>query len=128
MGFFMANTKKIKTKVTKYMKTVREFIANKNNGSVPAEWELSLTMLESYYRQFLELTEEIDSLESVITQSRYGESPSPLLAARDKAAVRLEALADDLGLTMKAQNKMNIKKPKEETPLDKFIKTKIEQR
>lgn len=110
------------------MKSVREFLARKNEGTIPPEWSMTLTMLESYYKQFIELTEEIDALPSVITDSRYGPAPNPLLAARDRTSVRLEAIADDLGLTMKSQAKLKISTPKEETPLDKFIKGKIEQR
>ena len=119
----------IEKKTKKFMKSVRLFLASKSGGKVPMEWECSLMLLEEYYKQFVALTEEINKLDSVIVDSRYGPQPSALLGARDRAAIRLEALMKALGLTMKAALSMDIAEPViEDSPLDKFIQGKIEKR
>lgn len=120
---------KVERKVKSFMKVTRDFLASKNGGEVAPEWECSLVMLETYYKQFLVLTYEIDSLDSIIEVGRYGPQPSPLLKARDTAATRLEALMKQLGLTLKAALSMDIAEPViEDSPLDKFIQDKIEKR
>ena len=116
-------------KTKKFMKSVRSFLASKSGGRVPAEWECSLMLLEEYYKQFITITEEIEKLDSMITTSRYGSCPHPLLGARDKAAIRLEALMKALGLTMKSALSMEIAEPViEDSPLESFVKNKIEKR
>lgn len=116
-------------KTKKFMKSVRSFLASKSGGKVPPEWECSLMLLEEYYKQFITITEEIDKLDSMITTSRYGSCPHPLLGARDRAAIRLEALMKALGLTMKSALSMDIAEPIiEESPLESFVKNKIEKR
>jgi phage terminase small subunit len=121
--------KKITKKVKKFMKSVDEFLKSKNNGKVPPEWGCSLTLLEEYFKQFIYLTEEINSLESMVIDGRYGPQPTPLLLARDKAAMRLEAMMKELGLTFKSAAKLDIIEPvAEESPLEKYAKNKIEKR
>lgn len=121
--------KRVTKQVKKFMKAVKDFIMAKNGGKIPPEWGCSLLMLETYYEQFIRLTEEIKSLDSLITTSRYGAVPSPLLAARDKTSVRLESLLKQFGLTMKSATGMDIIEPVvEESPLETFVKNKIEKR
>lgn len=113
----------------KFMKNVRDFLASKNNGEVPPEWECSLMLLETYYKQFVQINEEIEKLPSLVVDSRYGSVPSPLLACRDKAAMRLEQSMKEMGITFKAAAKLNVVKPKEEeSALDVYLKKKIEKR
>lgn len=120
---------KVERKVKSFMKVVRTFLASKNGGEVAPEWECGLLMLETYYNQFLRLSDEIDGLDSIIEQGRYGWQPSPLLKARDTAAVRLEALMKQMGLTLKSALTMDIAEPViEESPLESFVKNKIEKR
>jgi hypothetical protein len=119
----------VEKKTKKFMRVVRDFLASKNGGEVAPEWECSLLMLETYYSQFLRLTEEIDQLDSIIEMGRYGAQPSPLLKARDTTAIRLEALMKVLGLTLKSALSMDIAEPViEESPLESFVKNKIEKR
>ena len=121
--------KRVTKKVKKFMKSVKEFLRSKNGGRIPQEWGCSLTMLEEYYYQFCQLTEEIKGLESLVVETRYGAAPSPLLKARDSTAVRLESLLKGFGLTMKSAANMDIIEPvKEESPLEAFVKGKMEKR
>lgn len=113
-------------KTKRFMKSVKEFLKTKSGGELPPEWECSLMLLEEYYLQFCKLTAEINELPSLIVMSRYGEVPSPLLAARDKSAVRLEAMMKQLGITFKEQQKMDIVQiEEEESPLSMFVKNKM---
>lgn len=122
------DAKKIEKKVKKFMKSVRNFLTEKS-GSVRAEWECSLFLLETYFEEFLMLTIEIEKLDSLLQNSRYGTQPHPLLGARDKSAIRLEGLLKSLGCTFKEAAKMEVIEPVvEESPLDAFIKNKIEKR
>ena len=78
---------------------------------------------------FIKLTEEINQMDSVIVDSRYGPQPSALLTARDKAAIRLEAAMKSLGITFKESVKMDVMEVTEpETALEKFVKGRIEKR
>lgn len=121
--------KKIEKQVKKFMKSVNSYLSDKSGGKVEKAWGCSLMLLEEYYRQFLQLTQEINSLESLVVPSRYGDVPHPLLAARDKAAIRLESLMKATGITFKEAAKMDIiETVVEESPLDKFIQNKIEKR
>ena len=121
--------KKITKRVDEFMKDTRDFLASKNAGQVDPTWEMSLFMLETYYREFVRLSMEIDSLPSVIEKTRYGFAPSPLLTARNATAVRLDALAKSLGLTLKSALSMNIAEPvKEESALEAFVRNKTEQK
>lgn len=121
---------KIKNLTKKYMSSVRAFLSKKNkNGEVAPEWECSLMLLEEYYKQFLLLTEEINKLDSLVVVSRYGEVPNALLTARDKTAIRIEAMLKQLGCTFKEQAKMDIVEPVvEESVLESYVKNKIEKR
>ena len=116
-------------KTNKFMKVVRKFLASKNGGEVAPEWECSLLLLETYYSQFIRLNDEIEGLDSLVEAGRYGMQPSPLLKARDATAVRLESLMKALGLTLKAALTMEIAEPiQEESPLESFVKGKVEKR
>lgn len=116
-------------KTKKFMKSVRVFLASKSGGKVPLEWEASLLLLEEYYKQFIGLTIEINQLPSLVADSRYGVVPHPLLGARDRAAVRLESIMKSLGLTLKSALTMEIAEPVvEDSPLESFVKNKIERR
>ena len=86
-------------------------------------------LLETYYEQFITLSCEIEGLDSLVVDSRYGVVPHPLLAARDKAAIRLESLMKATGITFKEAAKLDIVETvQEESPLDAFIKNKVEKR
>lgn len=117
--------KKVNSKVAKFMKAAREFAKKKAGADeVPAEWEISLLMLEVYFKEFLELSERIDSLPSLTVVGRYGETPHPMLAVRDKAAMRLEALLKQTGLTImsaKSVMQMGEKEEVKQSALDKFL-------
>lgn len=118
--------KKVDTKTKKFIKSAEQFLAKKSGcDEVPMEWEVSLIMLESYYRDFLELVYRISNLPSITIKGRYGEQPSPLLNARDRAAIRLESLLKEMGMTMKSAVKMNVVEPKKEkTNLELFLESK----
>ena len=121
--------RKVDKEVKKFMKAARDFLATKGGGEVPPEWELSLTLLEGYYRQYMEINYHISNLDSLIFNGRYGPMPSPLLSVRDKASVRLEAIMKEMGLSMKSAIKMNVVEPKkEESVLDKYMKGQVERR
>ena len=120
---------KVDRKVKAFMKVVRKFLASKNGGEMAPEWECSVMMLEVYYEQFIRLCEDISNLDSLIEVGRYGPQPSALLKARDATAIRLEALMKALGLTLKSALSMDIAEPiQEESPLESFVKNKIEKR
>ena len=117
--------RKVDKETKKFMKAAREFLATKGGGSIRPEWELGLTLLECYFRQFYEVNLEISRLDSLLVDSRYGPQPSPLLACRDKASVRLEALMKEMGMSLKSALKLNVvDAKKEESALDKFLKAK----
>ena len=123
------DTKRVEKRVKKFMKSVNAFLESKTGGKVEKAWDCSLMLLEEYYRQFLVLTDEINKLDSFVVMSRYGEAPNALLGARDKAAVRLEAMMKAVGITFKEAAKLDvIETVQEESPLDKFIQNKIEKR
>ena len=61
---------KIKRQVKKFMKAVTTFLKSKNGGSVPAEWECSLMILETYFEQFCILREEISELDKMFNEIR----------------------------------------------------------
>ena len=121
--------KKVKKQTKKFMNSVKEFLKNKNGGKVPNEWSCSLMILETYYEQFCILTEEINSLDSLVQPSRYGVVPHSLLGARDKTTIRLEAMLKQFGLTFKEAAKLEVIEPvAEESALEAFVKNKIEKR
>lgn len=121
--------KKTEKMVKKFMKAVNAYLAAKSGGKVEKAWGCSLMLLEEYYRQFITLTYEINNLDSLVVMSRYGEIPHPLLTARDKAAIRLESLMKSCGITFKEAAKLEvIETVQEESPLDAFIKNKVEKR
>lgn len=123
------DTKKLEKRVKKFMKSVNAYLAEKSGGKVEKAWDCSLMLLEEYYRQFISLTYEINNLDSLVVASRYGEIPHPLLGARDKSAIRLESLMKATGLTFKEATKMDIVETvTEESPLEAFVKNKIEKR
>ena len=108
------------------MKSVRAFLVEKS-GSVRPEWECSLLLLETYLEEFMVFSIELEKLESIVTVGRNGEQPHSLFGARDKAAVRIEGLLKSLGCTFKEAAKMEVIEPvNEESVLDKFIRTKID--
>ena len=121
--------KKIEKKVKAFMKATNDYLKSKNGGVVPAEYICSLELLREYYKLFVELTEEISSLDSLVFVGRYGPQPSPLLTARDKACIRLESMMKELGLTFKSQKALKVSTAvAEESPLEKWTKGKIEKR
>ena len=124
-----AENKRVTKQVKKFMKSVKDFLMAKNGGKIPPEWGCSLMMLEVYYEQFLALSAEIQELPSIIEDTRYGKAPSALLKARDTTAVRLESLLKGFGLTMKSAMGMEIVEPVvDESPLESFVKNKMEKR
>ena len=122
-------TNEVDRKVKKFMHSVRTFLASKSGGVVPPEWECSIMLLEEYYRLFVTLSLEIEGLPSLIVPGRYSDVPHPLLTARDRASVRLESAMKALGLTLKSALTMEIAEPVQaESPLEAFVKDKIEKR
>ena len=123
------DAKKTKKQVKKFMKAVNAYLAEKSGGKVEKAWGCSLMLLETYYEQFITLSCEIEGLDSLVVDSRYGVVPHPLLAARDKAAIRLESLMKATGSTFKEAAKLDIVETvQEESPFDAFIKNKVEKR
>lgn len=117
--------KKVEKETKSFLKDVKDFIKNKNNGAIPAEWLMSLKLLETYYRQFLQVTYELEGLDSIVVDSRYGVVAHPLLKIQNTAAVRLEKMMSELGLSLKSATKLEVVKPVvEESPLTKFVKNK----
>ena len=118
--------KEVAARTERYMKSINAFLLKKGGGiEVPEEWACSIMLLESYFRQFVELDLEIQQLDSVVIEGRYGPTVSPLCAARDKAATRLEAQLKEMGITLKSGIKLQVVEPKkEESALDKFLKGK----
>ena len=108
---------------------VEDFLKSKNGGKVAPECGCSLMLLREYYKQFVLLTNEIDKLDDIVVPSRYGMVPSPLFAARDKAAMRLEQAMKQFGITFKESIKMDLVEIEEEDDaITKFMKNKIEKR
>lgn len=124
--------KKVDLRAKKFMRSANKFLATKaGSDEVPVEWEVSLIMLETYFKEFYELTIRIEQLDKLTIQGRYGEAPNPILTVRDRAAARLESLLKQMGMTMKSAFNMDAIEPqKEETPLDVFLKkqTNVEKR
>ena len=120
----------VEKKTKKFMKAARAFLATKAGSTdVPVEWEVSVIMLETYYKEFLELTMRIEQLDSLTISGRYGEAPNPILQVRDKSATRLESLLKQMGMTMKSAINLNVVDPKkEESVLTKYMKGKVEVR
>lgn len=120
------NKKKVQLKTKTFVKAAREFLKSKNNGNINPEWEASLMLLEEYFKTFLQLTYELEGLDSLLTESG---KLTPLYGARDIAARRLEFIMRELGLTFKSQLKMELTEAvEEESPINQFIKGKIESR
>lgn len=121
--------KKVERKLKKFMKSVKDFLESKNGGKIAPEWEASLVMLEEYYKTFLQLSEEIEQLDSFFLENKYSTVLHPALRARDAAAVRVESLLKNLGCTFKESLKLDLVEPVvEESPLDKWVSGKVEKR
>ena len=119
--------RKVDREVKKFMKAAREFAMERSGtDTVPAHWEISLLLLQTYFREFLELTYKVELLDSLTIVGRYGETPHPLLGVRDKAAMRLESTLKEMGMTMKAAKAVGALKPEEkkeeDSALDNFLK------
>ena len=120
--------KKVDKRVKKFMKSVRAFLVEKS-GSVRPEWECSLLLLETYLEEFMVFSIELEKLESIVTVGRNGEQPHSLFGARYKAAVRIEGLLKSMGCTFKEAAKMEvIEHVVEDSPLEAFMKNKVEKR
>ena len=128
--FYMGNYKaKADRQSNKFMKSARAFLATKltgnADGDIPPEFELNLTLLESYYKTFIMLQMEIDDMDSIVTEGRYGPMVSPVCAARDKACVRLESLMKQMGLTLKAGKMIGTTEvKKEQSVLERYMSGK----
>lgn len=122
---------KIERATNTFLKDVKKFITAKNNGVIPAEWSMSLKLLETYYRQFLQATAELEQLDSLTIEGKYGPQPHPTLKIQSQASVRLEKMMAELGLSLKSATKLDLAKPvAEQSVLSKFIKnnSKVEKR
>lgn len=115
---------RIDRETKKYMESVYEFLKKNNDGQIPPEYNCSLLMLKSYYKQLLIFNDEIDHLDSYIVDTRYGKQPNALLKARDTTVQKLDLMLKALGLTFKEQTNMKIVqiKPTEDNPLQDFLK------
>lgn len=123
--------KKVDRQVKKFMKVVKDYLTVKGGGVFPPEWELSKDLLETFYRQFLVSCAEIEKLDClyVDTGRGGGQKEHPLLSIRDKAAIRIEGLMKQMGLTMKSGLQMGTTDvKKEETPLDEFLKEQTKEK
>lgn len=126
---FYMDKKKIKKESKKFLGIVKNFLKEKNGGTLPPEWGCSLMLLQTYYEMFIGLSFEIEELDSLVIDSRYGKVPTPLLGARDKAATHIETMLKEMGLTLKAASKLEIIEPvSEESPLEKYAKDKLNER
>lgn len=121
---------KIKNKIDRdtavYMEGVREFLRKANNGDIPLEYNLSLLMLEEYYKQLLVFNAEVAKLDGdYVVQTRYGLQPNAILKARDMTVQKLDMIQKQLGLTFNSQIKLKIKDTTkvEESPLEKLMKS-----
>lgn len=113
---------KAKKKTKKFMKAVEAFMVEKNGGYIPNEWKAMLELLEVYYEQFIAISLEVEDLDTLLIQTRYGINVTPLLAAEYKASQRLESILKQCGLTLKEAKKMEIIEPKKkQSALDKFM-------
>lgn len=109
-----------KKKTKKFIKDVRTFI-KEHSGEESPQLEVSLIMIENYFYEFLFLTMKLENMDSIIITGRYGEQPTPLIAARDKAATRLESMLKESGLTLKSAQKIPQSKKKEKSVLEQFM-------
>lgn len=108
-----------------FMRNVRAFLENKNGGDIPPEWEALLGMLQNFYEQYVQATNEILRLDTLIVDSRYGPQPHPLLKIQAQASMQVQKLCAEFGLSMKqAQRLKVVEPPKEETALESFLKKK----
>lgn len=119
--------KKAERQTKAFMKSARAFLATKltgePTGTIPPEFELNLILLESYYKQFIMLNSQIDDMDNIVINGKYGPTLTPLCAARDKACCRLESLMKSMGLTLKSGKQLGSTEiKKEESPLDAFLK------
>lgn len=119
---------RIERETAKYMEGVRVFLRKANNGEIPMEYNLSLLMLEEYYKQLLIFNAEVAKLDSYLSQTRYGLQPNAILKARDQTVQKLDMIQKQLGLTFNSQIKLKLKdtKPVEESPLEKIMKGELE--
>lgn len=116
---------RIERETEKYMEGVREFLRKANNGEIPLEYNLSLLMLEEYYKQLLIFNAEVAKLDgNYVVDTRYGKQPNAILKARDATIQKLDMIQKQLGLTFNSQIKLKIKDTKhvEESPLEKLMK------
>lgn len=112
----------ITRKTNKFMESVKNFLKKKSGGDIPDEWEASLMILEEYYKLFMQLTLEIEKLDSFLVPSKYGQIISPLIGARDSAARRLESMMGNLGLTLKSAIKLDVAEVEvSDSPLESFL-------
>lgn len=117
---------KIERDTATYMEGVREFLRKANNGDIPLEYNLSLLMLEEYYKQLLIFNAEVAKLDGdYVVQTRYGLQPNAILKARDNTIQKLDMIQKQLGLTFNSQIKLKIKDTTkvEESPLEKLMKS-----
>lgn len=120
---------KYSNETKKFMRNVSAFIKSKNGGEIPPEWEAMLGMLQNFYEQYVQATNEILLLDSLVVDSRYGPQPHPLLKIQASASIQVQKLCSEFGLSMKQAQKLKVVEPqKEETALDKFLKGKVERR
>lgn len=112
----------ITRKTNKFMESVKNFLKKKSGGDIPDEWEASLMILTEYYKLFMQLTLEIEKLDSFLVPSKYGQIISPLIGARDSAARRLESMMGNLGLTLKSAIKLDVAEVEvSDSPLESFL-------
>jgi phage terminase small subunit len=120
--------KKVDKRAKKFMKVVRDYLTTKGGGSLPPEWELSIDLLETYYRQYLVACAEVEKLDCwyIATERGKGAKEHPIFLIRDKAAIRMESLMRQMGLTLKSGKQLGTTEVKsEETELDQFLKSQI---
>ena len=118
----------MKRKTNRYIKGVKAFIENSNDGVIPIELECSIELLEVYYSLFLQMSNEIEKLPSLMTfVNNTQQVVHPLIHARDNVATKLDTIMKSLGITFKEQTKMKIINPvkPEANPLDEFIKKEV---
>lgn len=124
--------KKAEKNTKKYIKCVKEFLSEKNGGEIPPSWNMGITLLEVYYKQWLMVTYELEALDSYVVTNNVGTLiEHPLIGMQNKFSTRLEKQVSEMGLSLKSGAKLNVVEPKKaESALDTFLKkqSKVEVR
>lgn len=108
------------TRVKKYIDRVRDTI-KVEYGEVPEEYEISLEMLATNYRLFIESEDKIKE-QGMITVYRGQDVPNPMIRVNMSAQEACRKILNSFGLTPYARKKMDGNtKQADYSPLDDFL-------